>query len=805
MVGSHAGACMVCLLWIGPMLGQPTALVTAAGRGDVITVRSLLAGGANPNEADNSGIKGWTSLMAAAKSGSTEVVEALLKARANVNATNEYGATALDIAVVNRGYSSAVAVLIRAAGGSGRTPAEAAPSDRRESPGKAAAAKEAGSWIRVVPAADSTFWSFVPDGAPAGHIVARVAPDRSVPSGWEAFWIVSLRTPKHLRIPLGIIKDAGKAADVPLIAAKLPPGTWSIELSHPPTESVPDHFNLESGRMEFASHEIVSASSVSVSVAAGEVRIVTITYKNTNTELKVDGSNVHRISTWEAPALQSKPGSASDLPRATIKVHPLVAAAHIEDLDEPALVGYLAGDHQAASAAAEVLHAIPRPHLDSIVPELASGSLKPDARLAELLVQAETRSAVPALIAVLADRTASEDRRGAAAWALGRLGDPKAAGPLASALSDTAYVACQAAYALGSIQDPSVVPALTNAIRSSVRFATDSVVVSAEAWPRRFGYSGSGWFQMLPMRALTVRQNAIYSLGQLGDPRAVDVLLPLLDDSRADVRTEAVLALGNYPEPRVIQAFTAHLATRDGVTRWPMVMLLGRIGDGSVVELLDGIAAGDSDKLVRDAAAASVGKINARLHSAPAAKPMPPAAKLKAAGSVIVAGAPSKVEITVAPQVEAAIEKATPAAKFAYYVVKGTEPKAAADLVKRTLFICCNLSLRNVVPIIEGAIPSLNAPQFASAQAYGIARGIMPNPDMKPTDTCALVIDNHLITYEGREVPFTGKDFALCKTATESQIVARAIKDMRAAGNGVLLLSRGSRAPAPDFVEIVFK
>jgi TPR repeat protein len=77
-----------------------------------------LADGADPNEVDNLEIKGWTPLMAAAKAGSADEVDALLKANANVNTTNEYGATALDIAVLNG--KMALAALIEAAGGKRR-------------------------------------------------------------------------------------------------------------------------------------------------------------------------------------------------------------------------------------------------------------------------------------------------------------------------------------------------------------------------------------------------------------------------------------------------------------------------------------------------------------------------------------------------------------------------------------------------------------------------------------------------------------------------------------------------------------
>jgi len=116
-------------------------LAEAAARGDVAAVRSLLAGGANPNEAENSSVKGWTPLMAAAKAGSADAAEALLAAHSDVNATNEYGATALDVAIASHGKPSALAALIETAGGRSRDGAPSgyrvvarSPSDNGEAP-----------------------------------------------------------------------------------------------------------------------------------------------------------------------------------------------------------------------------------------------------------------------------------------------------------------------------------------------------------------------------------------------------------------------------------------------------------------------------------------------------------------------------------------------------------------------------------------------------------------------------------------------------------------------------------------------
>ena len=114
-----AGLCV--LLWGCGATDQPGKLADAVGKRDAATVRSLLAAGANPNEVDKASIiKGWTPLMAAARVGSADIVEALLKAGANVNAATDYGATALDVAIGNHGSSSAVAGLIIAAGGKGK-------------------------------------------------------------------------------------------------------------------------------------------------------------------------------------------------------------------------------------------------------------------------------------------------------------------------------------------------------------------------------------------------------------------------------------------------------------------------------------------------------------------------------------------------------------------------------------------------------------------------------------------------------------------------------------------------------------
>ena len=100
------------------------SLVAAAARGDTEAVKARLASGADPNEVDDSGVKGWTPLMAAARYGHTAIAEILLRSGANPDTKNEYGATALDVARANS--QQAIIQLLLAAGGPGRAvrPAE---------------------------------------------------------------------------------------------------------------------------------------------------------------------------------------------------------------------------------------------------------------------------------------------------------------------------------------------------------------------------------------------------------------------------------------------------------------------------------------------------------------------------------------------------------------------------------------------------------------------------------------------------------------------------------------------------------
>jgi ankyrin repeat protein len=91
---------------------QGTALIAAAHLGHAEVVRMLIAAGAPPDHVNN---LGWTALIESIVLGNggrnhTDTLDALVKARANVNLTDRSGATPLALAKA-RGYAEMVRIL----------------------------------------------------------------------------------------------------------------------------------------------------------------------------------------------------------------------------------------------------------------------------------------------------------------------------------------------------------------------------------------------------------------------------------------------------------------------------------------------------------------------------------------------------------------------------------------------------------------------------------------------------------------------------------------------------------------------
>lgn len=97
---------------------QPSALVEAAGKGDLKAVSVLLAKGADPNAADSTDMR---PLMAAIMGGKIEIVRALLEKGASINAVEGWTkSTPLHLAASEGNVQIILLLLKKGAGGDSR-------------------------------------------------------------------------------------------------------------------------------------------------------------------------------------------------------------------------------------------------------------------------------------------------------------------------------------------------------------------------------------------------------------------------------------------------------------------------------------------------------------------------------------------------------------------------------------------------------------------------------------------------------------------------------------------------------------
>jgi HEAT repeat protein len=210
--------------------------------------------------------------------------------------------------------------------------------------------------------------------------------------------------------------------------------------------------------------------------------------------------------------------------------------------------------------------------------------------------------------------------RGAAAKALGEIGDPRAVEPLIAALKDDhSNVRATAANWLGKFGEPAV-EQLCAALKDDNEFV------------RRFSADALG--EIGHVRAVDplcdalkdenklVRQSSARSLGEIGDPRAVETLIALLKDEDKNVRGISISALIKIGEPAVEPLFTA---LRDVNEEWrrsadralgsmrdtravkPLIEALIIIGEPAVKPLLTALR--DDNEYMRESAARTLGKI----------------------------------------------------------------------------------------------------------------------------------------------------------------------------------------------------
>jgi HEAT repeat protein len=341
-----------------------------------------------------------------------------------------------------------------------------------------------------------------------------------------------------------------------------------------------------------------------------------------------DGDHMVRLAAVEALGQLGDPRAVQPLVAALkdeVKIVQHAAAKALGKIDDPRTVERLVAalkdtrwdvHRDVLKAAVEVLGKLGAPQgVDALVDVLYQMRLS-DAGSMELLVAALSRQGV--------------DVRRAAAWALGKIGDPRSVQPLVAALKDQSLdVRAAAAEALQVIdRDWHQSEAAREAVSELLLALKDERLDVRAAAAKALGEIGDPQTTEALLAALkdeysVVRKAAAEALGKIGDPRAIGPLLELpapptlpadeadnerarawvnelrLDDRR--LRRTVAEALEKF-EQAAMEPLLVGLKDERWWVRETAAWALGRIGDAPAIEPL-AAALGDENWNVREAAA----------------------------------------------------------------------------------------------------------------------------------------------------------------------------------------------------------
>jgi arylsulfatase A-like enzyme/HEAT repeat protein len=188
------------------------------------------------------------------------------------------------------------------------------------------------------------------------------------------------------------------------------------------------------------------------------------------------------------------------------------------------------------------------------------------------------REALPALLTLALDPAATIEARAEAVSLASGLGDPGALTALSPLLQEASQTLVdEAALALGMAQD-----------RRALARLRDLAVAEDPA----------------------LRRRAARALARLGDPRAVDGLAEALHGSDEEEALEALRALGGLPVPEALEPILEVLA--DDHLRYRAALVLGELGDPRAFDVLLSLAQRDPTDDVRANAVAALGALGDR-------------------------------------------------------------------------------------------------------------------------------------------------------------------------------------------------
>jgi hypothetical protein len=178
---------------------------------------------------------------------------------------------------------------------------------------------------------------------------------------------------------------------------------------------------------------------------------------------------------------------------------------------------------------------------------------------AEVLGKLKDARTVEPLIIALSDSDANV--RLGVATALGELKDMRAVEPLIAALSDSDdNVRSRVATALGELKDMRAVEPLITAL-----------------WNSKSEITGSR----------TMRHRIVRTLIELGGDRTIESMIPLLQDSDADLRSRAADVLGELGDERAVPPLIAALDDSNRIVRSVVALALSRIHTAKAIEAVE--------------------------------------------------------------------------------------------------------------------------------------------------------------------------------------------------------------------------
>jgi HEAT repeat protein len=177
--------------------------------------------------------------------------------------------------------------------------------------------------------------------------------------------------------------------------------------------------------------------------------------------------------------------------------------------------------------------------------------------------------------------------RAAVAGALGKIGDPKAAGPLLEALKDHDHSVRRALVdALGTVRDEKVDGKVVERLLPLLK-DSDSAMRSAAA--RSLEAVGGDRLSDTHRAAIAVVRMKWDEAANIGPP-AVEPLVGALSDPKSQVRVAAVNALGKIRDERSIQPLIDMLRDSDAHVQETAASALASIGDTRAVRPLVALA-----------------------------------------------------------------------------------------------------------------------------------------------------------------------------------------------------------------------